>query len=302
MVLDRVHRQRHRCGNRMKKENGENGMERKLKVTVLADNHQKGNCGCEHGLSVYLEYGENTILLDAGRSALFAENAEKLGVDLRKVNAAVLSHSHYDHADGLETFFEMNSTAKLYLRQESGEHYYSLHADDGMMYIGPKKGMLERYRDRLVYVKEHVSGLGMDGVVLLSHSTPGLEKIGEKVKMFRRMGERMKADDFSHEQSLLFYVSGGMVIFNSCSHGGAANIIREVREYDPETPILAYIGGFHLFRSSDEDVRRFGETLLDVKVQRIITGHCTGDRAYEILHEMLGDRAEEMYAGMRLEF
>jgi 7,8-dihydropterin-6-yl-methyl-4-(beta-D-ribofuranosyl)aminobenzene 5'-phosphate synthase len=36
-------------------------------------------------------------------------------------------------------------------------------------------------------------------------------------------------------------------------------------------------------------------------VQKIYTGHCTGQRAYEILHDILGDKVEQMHTGMEIE-
>lgn len=79
-----------------------------MRATVLVDNigSNIGNDTIqgEWGLSFFIEYGEARILLDAGQSALFAENARKLGLPLEEVDYAVLSHAHYDHADGMETF------------------------------------------------------------------------------------------------------------------------------------------------------------------------------------------------------
>ena len=42
-----------------------------------------------------------------------AENAKKMGIALEDVECGVLSHAHYDHADGMPTFFEINENAKL---------------------------------------------------------------------------------------------------------------------------------------------------------------------------------------------
>ncbi len=63
----------------------------------------------------------------AGLSGLFAENAEKLGLDLKAVDYAVLSHAHDDHANGLDTFFELNDHAPLYVAEGCDENCYDRH-------------------------------------------------------------------------------------------------------------------------------------------------------------------------------
>lgn len=88
---------------------------------------------------------------------------------------------------------------------------------------------------------------------------------------------------------------------NSCSHGGADNIVKEIQQAFPNKKIYAILGGFHLYKTPDSRVRDFANRLRELDVQKIYTGHCTGDRAYEILKDVLGDRAEQMYTGLEIE-
>lgn len=87
-----------------------------MKATVLSDNIPAENLGCEWGLSIFIEYHGKHILLDAGASGLFLKNADVLGLNMKDVDFGVLSHAHYDHADGIPEFFKVNSSAPFYFR------------------------------------------------------------------------------------------------------------------------------------------------------------------------------------------
>lgn len=76
-----------------------------MRATVIVDNIKNNEISGEWGLCIYIEYGDKKILLDTGASTLFSENAGKLGIPLKDVDVAVLSHAHYDHANGMEVFF-----------------------------------------------------------------------------------------------------------------------------------------------------------------------------------------------------
>ncbi|MBR5633360.1 MAG: MBL fold metallo-hydrolase, partial [Clostridia bacterium] len=80
-----------------------------MKIVCLAENTtSRDDVGAEHGLSLYVEAAGKKILFDMGQTDLFMKNAEKLGVDLSKVDVAVLSHGHYDHGGGLSAFLKVN--------------------------------------------------------------------------------------------------------------------------------------------------------------------------------------------------
>lgn len=125
-----------------------------MNVTVLMENTALEGCGLavEHGLSLYIRYRGRELLLDAGSSGRFADNAQALGVDLSAVETAVLSHGHYDHADGLRRFFQINSRAKVYMRPGAAGGYFAM--DPGRpRYIGIHRDILEQSRDRFVSVE-----------------------------------------------------------------------------------------------------------------------------------------------------
>jgi 7,8-dihydropterin-6-yl-methyl-4-(beta-D-ribofuranosyl)aminobenzene 5'-phosphate synthase len=54
-----------------------------VRVTCLIENESvREDCRAEHGLSLYIETAGRRILMDAGQSDLFLQNAAVLGIDL----------------------------------------------------------------------------------------------------------------------------------------------------------------------------------------------------------------------------
>lgn len=270
-----------------------------MKATVIVDNIKNEALGGEWGLCVYIEYEDKKVLLDAGSSKLFAENAEQMGISLADVDYGVLSHAHYDHANGMVQFFKENDHAKFYIRSACRENCYS-QKTYYKKYIGMPKGILKKYRERIVYAAGDCAVA--KGITLVPHKGEGLEAIGRKEKMYLKVKGGWKPDNFAHEQSLVFDTPKGLVIFNSCCHGGAANVINEVAATFPDKKVLALIGGFHLYNKTEDEVRELAAKIKETGIQHIYTGHCTGEKAFEILKEELGECVQQLCVGLVMEF
>ena len=251
-----------------------------MKVTVLMENSAPEGLIAEHGLSFYMEYRGGRYLLDAGECGAVLYNADKLGVDLSKVERAALSHGHYDHADGFNAFFAVNHTAPVCARPRITDPEYWEEKE----YIGVNPGMFCRYENRFDLA---------EGPRELA---PGLHLIPDRVK---------------HEQSLVAETSQGLVVFNSCCHAGVVKILSQLKEQFPQKPIRAVLGGFHLMGKdgpstlgpAPEKVHAIGAALRDeLDVREVYTGHCTGTPAYAILKEELGDRLHPLTTGAVYEF
>ena len=119
--------------------------------------------------------------------------------------------------------------------------------------------------------------------------------------MYRKTPNGWIPDDFSHEQSLVLDTDKGLLILNSCSHGGAANIITEVQNTFPDKKVYGLIGGFHLFNKSEKEIREVAGKIRDTGIEYVCTGHCTKDRAFEILREELGDKIVQMKVGYQIQ-
>lgn len=263
-----------------------------IRATVLIDNTAPDTLLAEWGLSIYTNYRGRTVLLDTGQSGGFAENAAKLGADIAAVEYGVLSHAHYDHADGMEEFFSRNATAKFCLREGAMENCYSGEGED-RHYIGIKRGTLNTYRGRILFCGADYQLF--EGAWLLPHRRD-MTEAGKLAHMYLQDGSGWQIDRFAHEQSLVFDTAKGLVVFNSCCHGGADIVIEEAREALGKD-VYALVGGLHLFRSDDGYVLEMAERLRKTGVKRIITGHCTGERGIELLKNALPGCVEEMSSG-----
>ena len=270
-----------------------------MTITVLSDNIGSGSLKGEWGLSFHIEFNGKRYLLDTGGSELFLANARELGIDIASVDCAVLSHAHYDHSLGMEAFFRANTKADFFVSPNAGENCYG---GLGFLsrYIGLPKGILAGYRDR-IKTPSGVAEIDRD-VFIVPHSTGGLGKIGRKAHLYIRHGLRYTPDDFAHEQSLVFRTGSGLVIFNSCSHSGADVVMEEVRTSFPGEPVTAYLGGLHLFRMSDSEVAEIADRIRSAGISRVITGHCTGDRAFSVLKSCLGDTIDQFHCGLVIDF
>ena len=269
-----------------------------MHITVLSDNNGTEALAGEWGLSILIEEKGLRFLLDAGSSDLCIKNARLLGLDLGSVDAAVLSHAHYDHADGFVPLLRAYPGLRVYVRGCAGANCYAV-KEAGMEYIGVDPALTAELEDRLIRVEGDYPLA--EGVWLIPHKCPDRERIGRREKMFLRRGDALVPDDFSHEQSLVFETEKGLVVFNSCSHAGAAEIVGEVCRTFPGQRVYAYIGGFHLYRKTPEEVREFARGLEAAGVKKLCTGHCTGEAAFAILKERLGESITQFRTGLEMD-
>ena len=267
-------------------------------MTVLIDNIAAEPLCAEWGLSIFIEADNNKILLDTGASELFAQNAQLLNIPLEDMDFGVLSHAHYDHADGMETFFSKNQTAPFLLSHRCYENCYGLKEGE-LHYIGIQPGIMEKYADRIKYING--TAKISDGVWLVPHRKADYSDFALSNDLYMSDGNCHIPDDFGHEQSLVFETEKGLVVFNSCSHTGMINILADIEEMLGRKDVYAYIGGLHLFKRSDEEVHALGKEIAATGIQHIFTGHCTGEQAFGILKAELGDRLNQIHSGFSVE-
>ena len=257
-----------------------------MRITALTENiTHNPDLSAEHGLSLYIETGDRKILFDMGQTALFNDNAQKLGIDLSAVDIAVISHGHYDHGGGLGKFLEINKTAPVYISRYAFEPHYngtekyigldiSLKNNDRLIFTGDEQSIGDNLTLFSCNEKERLLGLGSFGLNVLSD------------------GEFLP-DDFRHEQYLLIEENGRRVLISGCSHKGIMDISGWF-----EADVL--VGGFHFSKLPlDEKLAEYAAVLNGHKTD-YYTCHCTGVEQYEFMKNYM-DRLSYLSCGKTIE-
>ena len=253
----------------------------------------------EHGLSLHIETKKHKILFDVGASDLFLQNAKKLGVNIADVDFLVISHGHYDHGGGLKVFFQENSKAKVYLRQEAFEKHYALRSVGKPKFIGLDEDL--KKNRQIVFTSDNYS---IDkGVWLFSNISQKEPRPKSDSGLLTEYNGQMTDDTFAHEQNLVIEEGGKTLLVTGCAHNGIINILEHFHMLKGRMPNYV-IGGFHLSSRSGGNeefgtIDRIGKHLMSTGA-KYYPCHCTGMEAYERLKSAMGDSIDYLSAGSEI--
>ncbi len=276
-----------------------------MRIVNLVENTE-GVAGCAyaHGLCFYVETEKHKLLSDLGPDAVSLENAEKLGIDLTKVDTVILSHGHYDHSGGIMPFVGINPKAVIYMQDNAGEDYY---ADDGeeagdkrFRYIGIDKRIME-----LPQVKTISGDYRIDDELELftigerTHALPSTNK-----RLLKKEGGKLVPDGFKHEHFLVIGEGKRKVLISGCAHNGIISIMDAYIAKYKKAPDKV-ISGFHLMKKTEyteaeiDEIRAIAKELKKYPTE-FVTCHCTGVPAYEIMKAVMGEQLCYVHSGEEL--
>ena len=258
-----------------------------IKIYTLSDNYNNEFCPdftTEHGYSLYIEFEGKKILIDTGASDNFLKNAEKMGIDISKIDMAILSHGHRDHTGGLKHLLSQTHCPIYISENVRDKKFHSCRGDKGLRNIGTDLELLENYSNRFRYVVENI--FIAPNIALVGNKDFGYpQPYGNKFLTYETDGVEC-SEDFNHEIHICFVCGDGLVIVSPCSHGGFGNIVSACREFTGINEVSKYIGGLHIVES--DQVASEVADFLDVKSKlapdaEIITSHCTCPEAMTLL-------------------
>jgi 7,8-dihydropterin-6-yl-methyl-4-(beta-D-ribofuranosyl)aminobenzene 5'-phosphate synthase len=265
------------------------------RVTILYDAFgPPSDLQKDWGFAALIEYNGRRVLFDTGNDAgIFARNVERLGVDLSRLDAAVISHRHGDHTTGLEVLIAANPTVPIYAPQEGA--FFRGGAPAAFLARDPSIPVTMRYFDGKD-PGEVRSGTPWRGgnFQIVTSTTEILPGFFVLTTRSDKTGTREM-----NEVSLAVRTPQGLAVLVGCSHPGVEKILDAAKQIDAQ--LYTAIGGFHLVMAPREEVDRVVSELHDtLKLRRVAPGHCTSEPGFAAFMRRFGDRFDQAGLGLTL--
>lgn len=263
------------------------------RVTILYDAFgESKELTKDWGFSALVEHDGKQILFDSGNNAeIFERNVKALGVDLTKIDFAVISHRHSDHATGIKYLLRINPTVTIYVPADGANGFGGMPVPTA--FFRPEAGLPAKMRYFGGTPPEHLnSGKLYDtgNIVLVSKLT----EVMPGVFLVRTVSEKKGTLELP-ELTLAIKRPNGLMLVDGCSHSGIEAILEAASSIDPRTEIV--FGGLHLVTTPVDEIDALvGNLQTKWKVQRIAPGHCTGEPAFARLQKAFGEKY--VYAGL----
>lgn len=261
-------------------------------ITVLYDAFGPDlNMTKDWGFAALVEYGGKRILFDTGNNAeIFEHNVKEKGIDLSKLDFAVVSHRHGDHTSGLSYLLKVNPSVKIYVPQENfGVFGASL---PGTFYKGESSLPVKmRYFDGKQLDQLRFGSPWPDAnfewVRQAMEIAPGLHLV--------LLNGKWGVDLEVKELSLVIETPDGLVVLVGCGHPTIEKIVAEAAKIGKRVHLV--MGGLHLLPASDDQIESIANSLRNTwNVDFIAPTHCTGEPAFEALSKAFGENY--VYAGL----
>lgn len=273
----------------------------KTELTVLVDNQAGYGCLAEHGFALWIEHGDQRILLDTGQGPALEANARTLGIDLGRTDTLVLSHGHYDHTGAVPLVLGAAPESRVHCHPGVTEPRYSVaggQARDIRMPLSSMRALGALSPERLHWsgqAREIGEGVGLSGHV---PRTTDFEDAGGP---FYFDPHALRPDPVSDDQALWIRTDKGLIVCLGCCHAGLVNTLAHIHQVTAKTRIRAVVGGLHLGAASTARLEKTGRVLREIGPDLLVLCHCTGQAATAYLRDHLDCPVHTGYSGLRLD-
>lgn len=274
-------------------------MTKQLTISILCEDQARMGFRdqiflAQHGLSIFIEE-DRQILFDTGASDIFLQNASLFGIDVESADWIVLSHGHWDHADGLMAL-ESGKSPKARLLVHPGVFV------DRRKATGEFNGMAlgrEETAEKFDLVQSEKPYQLTDHTWFLGE-IPRDNDFESQTTAFYFMDQGKKHPDFLlDDTALTIRTPQGLVIVTGCSHAGICNIVEHAKATTRENRVHAVIGGFHLLGNPEQTEKTIAYFEKN-RVEYLFPMHCTDLASLAAFHRVFGSK--KLCTGDRLVF
>jgi 7,8-dihydropterin-6-yl-methyl-4-(beta-D-ribofuranosyl)aminobenzene 5'-phosphate synthase len=262
------------------------------RITILYDAFgPPSGMKMDWGFAALVEYQGRKILFDTGNNAqIFEHNVKQAGVDLKTIDAVVISHRHGDHTSGLNYLLTVNPTVKIYAPAEPA--YFNgptprafLQRADGMP---PNMSYYRGSQPDFFRTGSPWPDANFDIITETKEIFPGLFLLSTQSD---KPGTREM-----NELSLAIKTPEGLAVVVGCSHPGIEKILENATTIEPRLYTVA--GGLHFVVTPAPEVQRVADSLYNkLKLKRIAPGHCTSELGFKLLMQRFGERFDQAGLG-----
>ena len=271
-------------------------MDKKVRVTVLMDDlaGKMRNIRAHHGLSFLFDIqypGGNTfrLLFDTGTNGEdLMNNMRILDVDPETIDAAMITHKHYDHLGGLPQVLEARTKPlTVFIGQD---FFVPSFSSNPWKYAGAEYTKAEMEKKGANFV-ELRAPFEISPDLLISGSFHNVDRHFENIQGYSRIVNGEPDEDHQQEEIALYITERERVhVFSGCSHSGIVNICQDALIKTNKERIGLIMGGFHFVNSSTASINENIKALEKFETVAVLAGHCTGFTGLSLLFSAFGKR------------
>lgn len=258
---------------------------------------EAGDAILDWGFSALVRYDGKLILFDGGSSAdILQQNEKALGLDLTKVDIAILSHSHPDHISGFDYLLKINPEVELFF---PFDRFIGAHTSDNTGEAEKKRKYQRWYRFRdanINFVKENTQIA--PGIALI----PTISSLVGRFSKYPPYDKEPQFIGLSELSLALQTKNKEWTLIVGCSHSQVEEIVRETKKY-VKNNVTGVAGGFHLLPYSSDYISDIANMMKkDLQVNWVAPGHCTGNSAHKIFKALYQDNYKYFGLGSRIKY
>ncbi|PKM76000.1 MAG: MBL fold metallo-hydrolase [Firmicutes bacterium HGW-Firmicutes-15] len=274
----------------------------KVEILILVENTTPiPDFQGEYGFAALVTVDGKSFLFDTGSKEALLNNALLAGVDLAQINDLVISHGHFDHTGAVMQFLQMGMNKRIYAHSNIFvPRYVSLGERQREIGVQFKEQEINSNGVELIFTDEFTEIYPEVFVTGEIPRTTDYEDVGGSFWM--NTNDRLVADNIADDMSMVINHPEGLIVISGCAHAGIINTIEYARMKTGQAKVLAFIGGTHLIRASEERLAKTVAALREYDVQKIVICHCTGFKATVRLYNDLGSRVIKGETAMKFTF